>query len=126
MSEEFLYKAENYKVIGLCMEVHRILGHGLLEVVYKDALELELKQHKISYTREKEYAVSHKGNVLPHKFYADFVVHDNIILEIKAMNNINKEHIAQTINYIKLAKGRLGIIVNFGTAELQYKRVIVG
>lgn len=126
MSEAFLYKAENYKVIGLCMEVHRILGHGLLEVVYKDALELELKQHKISYTREKEYAVSYKGNVLPHKFYADFVVYDNIILEIKAMNNINKEHIAQTINYIKLAKGRLGIIVNFGTAELQYKRVIVG
>lgn len=125
MSEEFLYKAENYKVIGLCMEVHRILGHGLLEVVYKDALELEFKQHKISYAREREYVVNYKGQVLPHKFYADFVVYDNIILEVKAISAIDKEHLAQVINYIKLSKGRLGIIVNFGTTELQHKRVIV-
>ena len=52
--EEYLYKTENYKIVGLCMEIHRILGNGLLEVVYKDALEFELQQHKIPYRREKE------------------------------------------------------------------------
>lgn len=125
MGEDFLYKTENYKLVGLCMEVHRILGYGLLEVVYKDALEIEFKQHKIPYAREREYSVTYKGIILPHKFYADFVVYDNIILEVKAISNISNEHIAQTINYIKLAKGRLGIIANFGTAELQHKRIII-
>jgi GxxExxY protein len=123
--EEYLYKTENYKIVGLCMEIHRILGSGLLEVVYKDALEFELQQHKIPYTREKEYPVYYKGKLLPHQFYADFVVYDNIILEVKALNEINKEHIAQTINYIKLARGKLGVIINFGTAELQHKRIIL-
>lgn len=122
---DYLYKDENFRIVGLCMEVHRILGSGLLEIVYKDALEFELKQHKIPYAREREYAVSYKGNILPHKFYADFVVYDDIILEVKSLSEINKEHIAQTINYVKLAKGRLGIIVNFGSAELQHKRTIV-
>lgn len=122
---DYLYKDENFRIVGLCMEVHRILGSGLLEIVYKDALEFELKQHKIPYAREREYAVSYKGNILPHKFYADFVVYDDIILEVKSLSEINKEHIAQTINYVKLAKGRLGIIVNFGSAGLQHKRIIV-
>ena len=123
--EEYLYKNENYKLVGLCMEIHRILGSGLLEVVYKDALEYELQQNKIPYTREKEYPVYYKGKLLPHQFYADFVVYDNIIVEVKALNEISKEHIAQTINYIKLARGKLGVIINFGTAELQHKRIIV-
>ena len=122
---EYLYKSENFKIVGLCMEIHRILGNGLLEVVYKDALEFELKQHKIPYTREKEFAVQYKGVILPHKFYADFVVYDDIILEVKALNEISKEHIAQTINYIKLTKGKLGLIVNFGTTSLQHKRIII-
>ncbi len=120
-----MYKNEHYKLVGLCIEIHRILGSGLLEVVYKDALEYELQQNKIPYTREKEYPVYYKGKLLPHQFYADFVVYDNIIVEVKALNEISKEHIAQTINYIKLARGKLGIIINFGTAELQHKRIIV-
>lgn len=122
---EYLYKDENFKIIGICMEIHRILGCGLLEVVYKDALEFELNQHKIPYSREKEFAVQYKGVILPHKFYADFVLYDNIILEVKALNEISKDHIAQTINYIKLTKGKLGIIVNFGTQSLQQKRIII-
>ena len=122
---EYLYKSENFKIVGLCMEIHRILGNGLLEVVYNDALEFELKQHRIPYAREKEFAVQYKGVILPHKFYADFVVYDDIILEVKALNEISKEHIAQTMNYIKLTKGKLGLIVNFGTTSLQHKRIII-
>ena len=70
------------------MEIHRILGRGFLEIVYKDALEHELQNRKIIYEREKEYKVEYKGIVLPHKFYADFVVFDDIIVEVKAQQGI--------------------------------------
>ncbi len=76
---ELIYKEEAYNIIGICMEVHNNLGAGFSEIVYKDALELEFKLAGINYEREKEYSVQYKGNILPHKFYADFVVFDNII-----------------------------------------------
>ena len=79
----FILKEETYEIIGLCMEVHNQLGAGFLEIVYKDALEYEFQKTNIFYKREQEYLVNYKGIVLPHKFYADFVVFDNIILEIK-------------------------------------------
>ncbi len=122
--ENLIYKEEYYKIIGICMEIHRILGGGLLEIVYKDALEYEFKQRKIPFTREKEYLVPYKDIILPHKFYADFVVYNDIILEVKAMAGIIDEHIAQTLNYVKLAKSRLGIIANFNILTLQHKRLI--
>jgi len=121
---ELLYKDEYFKIVGASMEIHRLLGSGLLEIVYKDALEYEFRQRGIPYEREKEYPVEYKGVILPHKFYADFVVYHNIILEVKAVSNIVNEHLAQTLNYITLAKSQLGIIVNFGASSLQHKRVI--
>jgi GxxExxY protein len=120
-----LYKKEEYfKIVGLCMEVHRILGGGLLEIVYKDALEYEFKKNNIPFEREKEYNIQYKDVVLAHKFYADFVVYEEIILEIKAAKEIADEHTAQTLNYIKLAESNLGIIVNFNNKSLQHKRII--
>lgn len=121
---ELYRKEEYYKVVGICMEIHRILGGGLLEIVYKDALEYELRKHNIPFQREKEYYIKYKDIVLAHKFYADFIVYDEIILEIKASKNIIDEHIAQTINYLKLADSDLGIIVNFSKKSLEHKRVI--
>ena len=82
---EIIYKKESYKIIGICMDVHNQLGPGFLEIVYKDALEFELKNANIPFKREKEYAINYKGINLPHKFYADFVVFDKIILEVKAV-----------------------------------------
>jgi len=82
-----LFKDETYAIIGLCMGVHRTLGHGFLEIVYKDAIELDLRELEIPYFREKEYKVEYKGRILPHKFYADFVVENKIILEVKAAEN---------------------------------------
>ena len=67
-------KEENYKIIGICMEVHRLLGPGLLEIVYKDALQLEFKLNNIEFEREKEFLINYKGVILQHKFYADFIV----------------------------------------------------
>jgi GxxExxY protein len=106
------------------MEVHNNLGAGFLEIVYKDALEYEFNKNNIPYEREKEYMVHYKNIILPHKFYADFVVFDKIILEVKCMNGIIDEHIAQTLNYLKVSNNRLGLIVNFGKEKLQSKRII--
>lgn len=121
---DLLYKEEAYSIIGLCMEVHNNLGSGFLEIVYKDALEIELKNAGIPYTREKEYKVNYKGIFLPHKFYADFVVFDNIILEIKHTSDIVDSHIAQSINYLKVSGNKLALIVNFGEKKLYYKRIL--
>jgi GxxExxY protein len=65
------YQDETYKVVGRCMEIHKILGKGLLEIVYKDALEIELKSNGFVYEREKKYKISYKGVLLKHHFYAD-------------------------------------------------------
>jgi GxxExxY protein len=74
--KEYPLQKESYQIIGICMEVHRILGKGLLEIVYKDAIEYEFNNKKIPYEREKKYAVEYKGIILPHYFFADFVVFD--------------------------------------------------
>ena len=77
---EFPSKNETYKIIGICMEVHNNLGKGFSEIVCKDALEFEFKANNIPFEREKEYLINYKGTILPHKFYADFVVFGTIIL----------------------------------------------
>ncbi|MCK5468506.1 MAG: GxxExxY protein [Cyclobacteriaceae bacterium] len=119
-----IYKDESYQIIGKCMEVHNNLGDGFLEIVYKDALEYEFQKAAIPYEREKKYIVNYKGIILPHKFYADFVVFDKIILEVKAVSGIADEFIAQAINYLKVSQNKLALIVNFGELKLNYKRIV--
>ncbi len=122
---EILYKEESYKIIGKCFEVHNNLGPGFLEIVYKDALEYEFKQAKIPYVREKEYVVNYKDIILAHKFYADFVVYDNIILEVKAVSGIVDKFIAHAINYLTVSHNSLALIVNFGELQLKSKRIVL-
>lgn len=107
------------------MEIHRILGRGFLEIVYKDALEYEFKIRKIKYEREKEYTIAYKDIVLPHKFFADFVVFDKIIVEVKAQEGVVEEHCSQVINYLAVSKCKIGLIYNFGSPSLEIKRVIL-
>jgi GxxExxY protein len=121
-----LYKHEEYyKIIGLCMEVHKVLGGGLLEAVYKEALEIEFKNHGIPYEREKEFKIYYKETLLKKRFYADFVVCNDIILEVKATKLIIDENIVQTLNYLAITKNKLGIIANFSTKSLQQKRLVL-
>ena len=120
---ELIYKDESYIITGFCMEVHNELGTGLLEIIYKEALEWEFKHQFIHYQREKEYPVFYKKHRLTKKFYADFIVYDKIILEIKAKESISSEDIAQTINYCKLSGCKLGLIINFGRSKLEIKRI---
>jgi GxxExxY protein len=123
--DKYPLQKESYQIIGICMEVHRILGKGLLEIVYKDAIEYEFKKNEIPYNREKKYEVEYKGIILPHHFYADFVVFDKIILEIKAQKGIVDEHISWVINYLAISKCPLGLIVNFEGNSLITKRIIL-
>jgi GxxExxY protein len=121
---ELILKEEAFKIIGICMEVHNNLGHGFLEIVYKDALEYEFRKAGIPYEREKMYNVKYKDIILPHNFYADFVVFDQIILEVKGVKAITDDFIAQSINYLKVSENKLALIVNFGELRLNYKRIV--
>ena len=122
---EIIYKEESYKIIGICFDVHNNLGPGFLEIVYKDALEYEFQKAGIPYEREKEYEVNYKDIILPHQFYADFVVYEKIILEVKGVNAIAEEFVAQAINYLKVSGNKLALLVNFGELKLNYKRLVL-
>lgn len=121
---EIILKEESYKIIGACMEVHRELGFGFKEIIYKDALEIEFKTLGIPYQREKLYKIEYKGRVLPRRYPADFVVYDSIIIEVKAMPMIINNFVLQTRNYLKASGIRLGIIANFGESSFKSKRVV--
>lgn len=93
------------------MEVHQTLGHGFKEVVYTNALELEFQKNKIPYEKEKQFKIYYKEQLLKPKFYADFIVYESIILEIKATSYIGNPFVTQTINYLKASGLKLGIII---------------
>jgi GxxExxY protein len=122
--EEYIYKDENYTIVGILFEVHKNFGKGFSEIVYKDAIEYELQQQNIPYQREKEFLVNYKNTALKHKFYADFVVDDKIILEIKTVDCFNNSHYNQCLNYLKVSKNKLAILANFNLVSLEYKRII--
>ena len=122
---ELIYKDEAFKLVGCCMEVHRELGKGHAEVIYKDALEIEFQRQGISFKRELEFKLAYKGVILPHNYFADFVVMDKIILEAKAIECLIDSHVEQTLNYLAASKLKLGLLVNFGEDSLSYKRVVL-
>ncbi len=120
----YILKNECYKVIGACFEVHKVLGVGFLEAIYSEALEIELVKRKIPYCKEKAIKIQYKGKQLNKTYYADFVCYDSIIVELKATKNLCTEHEAQILNYLKSSQLRIGLLVNFGSTRLQYKRMI--
>jgi len=121
---ELLLKDEVYQIIGAAMEVHKILGCGFLEAVYQEALELEFQMEKIPYEREKTVQIEYKGNILKKEYVADFVCFGKVIVELKALSEFCDEHYAQIINYLKATDNEVGVLINFGTISLQYKRVV--
>jgi len=122
--EKYLFKEETYKIIGACMEVHKTLGNGFLEAVYQEALEEELNLQNIPFEREKQISISYKNKVLNKHYYADFVCYNKIIVELKALSNLNSDHEAQILNYLKATGYKIGLLINFGEKSLKYKRKI--
>lgn len=124
-NEEYPLQEETSEIIRVCYEVQRELGTGLLEIVYKDALEYEFSSQDIEYSREKQYDVPYKNIILKHQFFADFVIYNKVILEVKArQGGISDDDYAKTINYLRISGCKIGLIINFGTSKLGIKRVI--
>ena len=123
---QLIHEDISYNIIGACMRVHNFLGHGFLEIVYKDAMQIEFAESEIDFTREKEFDINYKGIILQHKFFDDFFVMDNVIVEAKATKEgISNDFIAQTLNYMKVSGCALGLIINFGKSSLEYKRLVL-
>lgn len=120
-----IYNEESFSIVGCMFDVYNQLGSGFSEIVYKDAIEYEFKLRSIPFEREKQYSVKYKDIILPHKFYADFVVMDKIILEIKSIEVLNDKHLAQCINYLKVSNCKLALLVNFHKDFLDHQRIVL-
>ena len=120
----YLYQEESYKIRGAVFAVHNELGCGFLERVYQDALEYEFKERGIPYEREKLIQIMYKDKPLGEPYRADFVCYDKIIVELKALSELDGTHRAQVINYLKAAKMKLGLLVNFGEISAKVERLL--
>ncbi len=121
---ELILKDEVYQIVGAAMEVSNQLGSGFLEAVYQEALEIELSERRIPHVPQKKIAISYKGRVLKKDYVADFLCYDLIVVEIKAIKAISGIEEAQLLNYLRATNLPLGLIVNFGTPRLDWKRYI--
>jgi len=106
------------------MEIHKKLGFGFLESVYAEALELEFKKMKIPFEREKKLLVYYDGKPMRKFFKADFVCFSAIIVELKATKFLIEADHKQTVNNVKATRFKLGLLVNFGTPSLTYRRIV--
>ncbi|MBO7351259.1 MAG: GxxExxY protein [Acetobacter sp.] len=121
-----VYSKESYDIIGAAFEVYNQLGHGFLEAVYQEALEIELKKRGIPFEREKDIKIYYQGTALKQSYRADFVCYDKIIVELKAVSYLDDTHHAQVYNYLKATGYKLGILLNFGCSEgLERDRIVV-
>ncbi|MDR2359322.1 MAG: GxxExxY protein [Prevotellaceae bacterium] len=121
---ELLYKEESYAIIGACMKVHATLGSGFLEAVYQEALSKECRKQAIPFKEQEKLKIYYEGATL-NKFYkADFVCYDKIIVEIKSTAVLLPIHRNQLLNYLSATGFALGLIMNFGTISLTFKRII--
>jgi len=109
-------------IIGCCMEVHNRLGNGFQEVVYQRALEIELKLAGINFLKEMELPIFYR-NVEISRRRVDFFIEGEIMVEIKAVTELEDGHLAQAINYLEAYKKKTGLLINFGSPRLEFKRV---
>lgn len=120
------YKQESYSIIGAALEVYNNLRHGFLEPVYQEALEREFIARSIPYEREKELTIYYKDKPLKQTYKADFVCYGEIIVELKAVSELNDAHRSQLYNYLHATGCTLGILINFGNSErLEYERKVL-
>jgi GxxExxY protein len=119
------FKEEVYAIIGAAMEVHREKGCGFSEQVYQECLELELADRNIVAEPQKEMQIFYKGRLLKRTYIADFVACGKIIVEFKALDKLTPREEAQVINYLKSSGLEVGLLINFGSQSLEWKRLVL-
>jgi GxxExxY protein len=120
---ELILKQECYRIVGAAMEVYNTLGPGFLEAVYQEALAIELAARDICFVPQQELQILYKGQTLRKAYTADFLVFEQVIVEIKALTQLTSREEAQLLNYLKATGLSVGVLINFGHAEtLEWKR----
>lgn len=123
IKEKYKYSELTSKIIGTAMEVHKFLGNGFQEVIYQRALAIELKERGLSFVREQEMQIKYKEIDIGTR-RADFFIEDKIMLEIKAVIQLEDVHLAQAINYLEAYNLEIGLLINFGSKSMQFKRLM--
>jgi len=118
------FEEETYQILNACFEVHNNLGQGFLESVYQEALEIEFKLRDIPFEIEKKLQIFYKEHKLKKTFEADFLIFDNVILELKAQEGSLEKHYKQVLNYLKASNREIALLVNFGEDSLKFKRIV--
>lgn len=114
------------KILGAAFEVHKFLGNGFQEVIYQRALAWEFKMAGLAYAREIEQAIYYKHLPRPiGKRRADFVVEEKVLVELKARKELEDVHLAQVLNYLKAYRLKVGLLINFGSKSMEFKRLVL-
>ncbi len=125
MAELFL-KEEVYEVIGAAMEVYYQLGRGFLEPIYQEAFEMELRRRRLPFEHQKELTVLYKEQPLEKKYVPDLICFNEIVVELKALDRLSGVEEAQLLNYLRMTKMRVGLLINFGSRlTLEWKRYVI-
>ena len=123
MSNQIPHQDLTYEIIGAAMEVHSDLGPGYKEEIYQKALEIELRNSKMQFEPQKQIEIKFKGEMVGWQLL-DFFVNDKVVEEIKALSQLDTNHEAQIISYLKATNSEIGLLINFGTKKLEYKRIL--
>ncbi len=119
----YLYSDLTHKIIGAAMKVHSTLGNGFQEVIYQRALAIELQKYGLSFHRELEMPIFYSGEEIGTR-RVDFLVEDNVMVELKALTTLEDVHLAQAINYLEAYQLKVGLLLNFGAKSLEFKRLV--
>ncbi|MFD2520999.1 GxxExxY protein [Emticicia soli] len=123
INEKYKHSSITSKIIGCAIEVHKILGNGFQEVIYQRALEVEFSRNKVFFSREHEMPIFYKNECIGTR-RVDFLVEDKVSVELKAIIKLENVHFAQAINYLEAYNLEVGLLINFGSESLEFKRLI--
>ena len=123
--QDLIYKQEVFQIVGAAMNVHRYFGPGFTERVYQEALQVEFQKQEIPYKRENPIRAKYHDIELNAEFVPDFICYNDIVVELKAVKELDDIHRSQAINYGKVAGTKLSLLINFGEPSLRYERYVI-